>query len=149
MDHLDMTGWTIGDGTEPVHPDWFTVVRGTPGMIERAVFEVPSTYGTVSDVRIAGEPIRYGGQLAERMTVKLIGLAAIGANFSNSPARFPLDAYVEPANPEMVTAVEHGTQLPHGAVSVFDYPESVTGTRAVAPPGPPLVPRRAYWSRAL
>ena len=80
-------------------------------MIERAVFEVPSTYGTVSDVRIAGEPIRYGGQLAERMTVKLIGLAAIGANFSNSPARFPLDAYIEPANPEMVTAVEHGDSL--------------------------------------
>ena len=83
------------------------------------------------------------------MTVKLIGLAALGANFSNSPARFPLDAYIEPANPEMVTAVEHGTHLPHGAVSVFDYPESVTGTRAAAPPGPPRVPRRAYWSRAL
>ncbi len=155
MDHLDMTGWTIGDGNEPVDSDWFQVVRGRPGMIERAVFEVPSKYGTVSDIRIAGEPIQYGGQLAERMTVKLIGLAAVGANFSNAPARLPFDAYVEPANPAMVNAVQHGDRLPDGAIPVFDYAESVTGTRAVNPPGRdgapahPPVSRRAYWSRAL
>ena len=65
MDHLDMAGWTIklGSRAEPVDPGWFRVVRGQPGLIERAVFEVPAAIGTISDIEIGGEPIRYGGQL--------------------------------------------------------------------------------------
>ena len=43
-------------------------------MIERLVVEVPTSTGrTASDIMIGGEPIRYGGQIAECITVKLIG----------------------------------------------------------------------------
>lgn len=46
-------------------------------MIERLVVEVPSETGfTVGDLKIAGIPIRYGGQIAECITVKLVGAAA-------------------------------------------------------------------------
>ncbi len=86
MDHLDMTGWTLPND-EPIDPDWFRIVRGTPGFVARAVFEVPAGEGlTVSDLRIGGEPIRTGGQLAEHMTIKIVGLAAVGAGFRNRPA---------------------------------------------------------------
>jgi hypothetical protein len=66
----------------------FTVLRGQPGMIERAMFEVPKDLGTVSDVKINGETIRFGGQMAKRMTVKLVGVAALGAGHKNTPSPF-------------------------------------------------------------
>jgi hypothetical protein len=153
MDHLDMTGWTIGDGDQPVDPGWFEVKRGKPGMIERAVFTVPASEGTVSDVRIAGEPICYGGQLAERMTVKLVGVADIGATFRNRPAHFLLQAYVEPANRSMVRSADVGSDLHIGAIPVSNYPESVIGASAMAPAAAhtarPRLPRPPHWSRAL
>lgn len=81
MDHLDMTGWTKPNG-DPVEDEYFKVLRGREdlNLIERAVFEVPAEEGfTVGDLRIGGDPIRYGGQLAEHMTVKLVGLASAGS----------------------------------------------------------------------
>ena len=153
MDHLDMTGWTTSND-EPVDPDWFKIVRGKPGMIERAVFEVPAQEGTVSDLKIAGEPIRFGGQLAECMTVKLVGLAALGAEFHNRPARFPERAFARAENTCLVGSVHVRDDLPFGTVPVFDYPEAISAARALPdvraavstePPPPHPKPR---WSRA-
>jgi hypothetical protein len=138
MDHLDMTGWTIrvGGRDEPVDPDWFQVQRGTAKLIERAVFAVPTDVGTVSDIMIGGEPIRYGGQLAERMTVKLVGRAALGAGHTNCPAQFACHAYVRPSNPAMVlTAATDQSEYPPGILPVFDYRPAISSSRTAAPPG--------------
>jgi hypothetical protein len=74
MIEADDTGFTKPDGT-PVG-DYWRVVRGRPGAVLRLVYEVPASEGfVVGDIRIGGRPIRYGGQLAEQITVMAGGLA--------------------------------------------------------------------------
>jgi hypothetical protein len=64
--------------------------KGT--MVVRAVYEVPSgelgpagTQLTVSDLQISGSPITFGGQLAERLTMKFIGRGTRPGSFHNAP----------------------------------------------------------------
>ena len=74
IDGLDTTGWSTPDGT-PAAQFW-KVVRGGAGTAVRAVFEVPSTAAyTVGDIKIGGQPLEFGGQLAEQITMKLTGIA--------------------------------------------------------------------------
>lgn len=145
MDHLDMTGWTTTDG-EPIDHNWFQVVRGAPGLIERAVFEVTEPRLTVSDLLIAGEPIRFGGQLAERMTVKLVGIAALDAGFTNRPARFTSRAWADTDNTWMVRSAGLYEDPPPGTVPVLDYPEARSAARFTPVRAEPPLPRR--WTRA-
>jgi hypothetical protein len=84
MDHIDLSGWEAHDGKGVA--DCIKVTRGTLGMIERLVVEVPKERGlTVSDITIGGVPIEYGGQIAECITVKLIGVAHPQAKITNQP----------------------------------------------------------------
>jgi hypothetical protein len=70
----DDTGWEKPDGT-PVG-DYWRVVRGRPDAALRLEYAVPRSEGfVVGDIRIGGRPIRYGGQLAEHITVMAGGLA--------------------------------------------------------------------------
>jgi hypothetical protein len=153
MDHLDMTGFTFRDSAAPIDPTWFKVIRGAPGRIERAVFEIPATEkGTVSDIKIAGEPITQGGQLAERMTAKLVGIAALGANIRNRPMRFGLNAFITPSYLQMVESKGVDASPPLGAIPVFNYPEALSAARSLgkkAAESPPQRAPRPYWSRAL
>jgi hypothetical protein len=72
---LDTQGWTTPDGTNA--KNFWKIVRGTPGNGLRAVFEVPPDKAyTVSDIKIGGVPIQFGGQIAERITMKLTGIAS-------------------------------------------------------------------------
>jgi hypothetical protein len=67
----DDTGWSKPDGS-PVS-DYWRVVRpegasGPPAL--RLIYEVPTSEGfVVSDIRIGGRPIEFGGQIAEHLTV--------------------------------------------------------------------------------
>jgi hypothetical protein len=84
IDGLDTSGWTTPDGT-PASQFW-TILRGSPERIVRAVYEVPPTAGyTVGDIEIAGEPIAFGGQIAEQVTVKLTGVACRKGSRLNPP----------------------------------------------------------------
>jgi len=75
MDHIDLSGWEA-PGADIA--SFVRIERGQPGMIERLVIEPPADQElTVSDLTIAGLPIRHGGQVAECITVKLIGTANI------------------------------------------------------------------------
>ena len=81
MDHIDLSGWETGD--ETLAEEWVHIARGSPGMIERLEVRPPKrSTRDISDLRIGGEPVVYGGQIAECITVKLnagaydIGLAA-------------------------------------------------------------------------
>ena len=122
MDHLNLTGWA-GPSGEPVDPAWFRIVRGQPGLIERAVFEVPERAGfRVSDVTIGGVPISVGGQLSEHMTVKLVGLASTPGKFSNKPAGCAAGCCADAANPAFLYRYRAlDDPCPPGQVPAFVY----------------------------
>ena len=84
IDSLNTTGWVTPDGT-PAASFW-TIVRGAPGSGLRAVFQVPASKGyTISDIKIGGVAINFGGQIAEHILMKLTGVACrIGASH-NTP----------------------------------------------------------------
>jgi hypothetical protein len=70
----DDTGWTKPDGT-PVG-DYWRISRGTAGAALRLEYEVPAGEGfVVGDIRIGGRPIKWGGQIAEHVTVMVGGIA--------------------------------------------------------------------------
>lgn len=79
MDKLDVAGFNKPEGT-PVG-NYFRVLRGTPGMTLRAVYEVPpgelsgGQPFVVGDIKIGGANINFGGQVAKHITMKLIGVA--------------------------------------------------------------------------
>ena len=71
---LSTESFKTPDGSDP--KSFWTYVRGTEEKPVRAVYEVPPDMGfTVSDVTIEGEPIRYGAQIADFVTIKLTGVA--------------------------------------------------------------------------
>jgi hypothetical protein len=72
----DDTGWTLNDA--PVSDFWH-IVRGKPGAALRLEYEVPASLGTISDIKIGGRPIMYGGHLAEHVTVMIGGIAGTRA----------------------------------------------------------------------
>ncbi|QNK64403.1 hypothetical protein H7F33_07965 [Pedobacter sp. PAMC26386] len=86
MHDLNTEGFTKPNG-ESIDPrEYFKVVRGDEagGMIERAVFEVPAKEGfTVSDLKIGGVPINWGGQVAEHINIKITGNAVGPGTFKN------------------------------------------------------------------
>jgi hypothetical protein len=123
MDHLETVGWSKPDGS-PVEPEYFRILRGREGFIERAVFEVPPSEGfTVSDIRIGGVPIRYGGQLAQYMTVRIIGLAAEPGAFDPQPLPCDHSALIDPANPEYLIQPRPERGPRGDEVRAFDYPD--------------------------
>ena len=70
----DDTGWTKPDGT-PVGNYW-RVIRGAPGAALRVEYEVPASEGfVVGDIQIGGRPVEFGGQIAEHLTVMIVGIA--------------------------------------------------------------------------
>jgi hypothetical protein len=83
IDGLNAAGWTKPDGS-PADPGYWQILRGSPGATLRAVYEVPTSEGfTVSDVLIGGEPIEFGGQIAEHITMKLTGVACRKGQIQN------------------------------------------------------------------
>jgi hypothetical protein len=74
IDDLNTVGWETPDGSEA--KDYWKVVRGTPELALRAVFEVPKEKGfTVGDIKINGTNIDFGAQIADFITIKIVGQA--------------------------------------------------------------------------
>src|SRR5262249_12382961 len=88
IDSLETVGWVTPDGT-PASQFW-TSVRGAAGMTVRAVFEVPPGKGyTVGDIKIGGQAIEFGGQIAEHINIKLAGIACRQGSFHNAALSCP------------------------------------------------------------
>jgi hypothetical protein len=122
IDNLDVTGWATPE-RKPVDPAWFRILRGSAGLIERAAFEVPDRLGfRVSDLTIGGEPITMGGQLAEHITMKLVGLASERGKYSNTPAPCNSKCCADTDNPMFLYCQTLGSPRPPGRVPAFDYP---------------------------
>jgi hypothetical protein len=98
MDHIDLAGW---QGPKGVAVEaCVRIVRGAPGMIERLVVEVPAGTGyTVGDLTIGGEAIEWGGQIAECITVKLVGAAARLGSVQNAPTACVARCCIDAADP--------------------------------------------------
>lgn len=74
LDDLNTAGWETPDGSDA--KQYWKIVRGSNELALRAVFEVPAEKGfTVGDIRIAGSPIQFGAQIADFITIKIVGLA--------------------------------------------------------------------------
>lgn len=122
MDHIDLSGWRAPDGGDVA--DFVRIVRGQPGMIERLVIEAPPGRGfVVGDLSIAGEPIRFGGQVAECVTVKLTGQAHIVSPGLSRPAvKVSERTSIDPAWPASLSrAVALRQTLPQGTVEAFRH----------------------------
>jgi hypothetical protein len=120
MDHIDLSGWRAPDGGDVA--DFVRIVRGQPGMIERLVIEAPPGRGfVVGDLSIAGEPIRFGGQVAECVTVKLTGQAHIvSPGLPRPPVKVTERTSIDPAWPASLSrAVALRQTLPQGTVEAF------------------------------
>jgi hypothetical protein len=71
---LSVAGWETPDGSDPA--SFWTVVRGTKEKALRAVYEVPRDRNfVVGDIKISGEKIEFGAQIADFIRIKLTGLA--------------------------------------------------------------------------
>jgi hypothetical protein len=93
----------------------------------------------VSDLTIAGVPIRYGGQIAECITVKLVGFANIvPKHLPRLPAAGTGRVFIDPRWP---LALERFKTTPPGAVEGFlnegigDRKQSGVATTPVRKPG--------------
>lgn len=76
MSGIDWNGWTTPDHTDP--KAFWTVLRGTQAAdpnqsyIVRARLAVPDNHTyTVSDIKIGGEPIEFGAQVAAQINVRV------------------------------------------------------------------------------
>ncbi|GAA2399642.1 hypothetical protein GCM10010191_03410 [Actinomadura vinacea] len=133
MDHLEMTGWA-GPGGAEVDPAFFRILRGRPGMIERAVLEVPPEEGySVGDITIGGVPITSGGQVAECVTMKIIGQVSAPKRFTNWAVdcecqKRRCGACADATNPEFL--YYRGSEQPcrSGTLPAFDYPQASLAT---------------------
>jgi hypothetical protein len=67
-------GWKTPDGTDPKR--FWRYTRGPKGQRLRGVFEVPKQKKyAINDITINGRPIDRGGQIADFVSVKIIGVA--------------------------------------------------------------------------
>jgi hypothetical protein len=66
-------GFKTPDGADP--RSYWRPIRGEPGRLLRAVYEVPQEKGyVVGDITIAGQPIAFGGQIADFVSIKIVGV---------------------------------------------------------------------------
>lgn len=109
------------DGSDPA--SYWSYLRGAEGYGVRAVYEVPLDAGfTVSDVTIEGEPIRFGAQIVDHITVRLTGVACRFGQSTAQPmgcVRPKLEAGIAALAPAAATSSHlGGYQVPsrYGAV---------------------------------
>jgi hypothetical protein len=132
MDHIDLSGWRAPDGSDITQ--FIRVVRGSLGMIERMVVEAPPGHTLcVGDLMIAGELVRYGGQVAECITVKLTGLANIPPTpVHTPPVGITGRGEIDPANARIVDRLRLTDPSRPGTVEAFLHEGTAPGEAAPA-----------------
>jgi hypothetical protein len=139
MDHVDVSGWSLPQNVKP--SDCWRVVRGCACMMQRIVIEVPPETGlTVSDISIGGEPVRYGGQLAECITVKLRGWGDVMTTVRNEPVDAIAIGYLASQDPGLLLSLEALDLRPAGMRTAFERPVSSTCAACPAPSPAPASP---------
>lgn len=92
IDSVDLSGFEAPEGVEA--RDLMRVVRGDQDHMMRIVFEAPSGSGfKLGDVKIDGNQIRFGGQIAEKLTIRV---RAIARTVESAPPRITCSGSVAP-----------------------------------------------------
>ncbi len=74
IDTIDLSDFEVPNGVKK--EDLFRVVRGDDKFKMRVVFEAPKDSGfNLSDVRVGGDKINFGGQIAEKISIRVRGIA--------------------------------------------------------------------------
>jgi hypothetical protein len=82
---LSTNGWKTPDGSDP--QQYWMIIRGDADHAVRTVYEVPKAKGfTVGDITINGVPIEFGAQLADFITIKIVGQACRFGQNQTPPA---------------------------------------------------------------
>ncbi|MDX0499573.1 hypothetical protein GOC68_25640 [Sinorhizobium medicae] len=100
---LNTQSWQTPDGTDPA--GFWKIVRGTPAKPVRATLRVPAELGyAVGDITISGREIKFGGQVADHIKMKL---TAVASGFGTANAA-PMTACRKrrPQQPSFDAAVE-------------------------------------------
>ncbi|MFF5860001.1 hypothetical protein ACFY8B_31020 [Streptomyces sp. NPDC012751] len=98
---LATDGWATPDGSDP--KDYWVRQRGDATHPVRCVYEVPREKGfTVGDIEINGKPIRFGGQIADFITVQLTGVACRFGQSTTQPKNACVQVVPAPAEPAAV-----------------------------------------------
>lgn len=127
IDHLDTAGWEIPGGLRIA--DCVRATRGSSNRICRLVVEMPTDEFDLGDLRIAGERLTQGGQIAECITMKMSVEARLG-EVAIDNATLPLGATcrIDPTGGREIFVRERGDPPP-AAVPAF---EGLTGMPAMA-----------------
>ena len=73
--HIELTSFETPDGSSIL--EWVHYARGVEGFRTRVTFEAPAGSGlTLSDLTVDGAPLEFGGQIAERVEVRVNAMAA-------------------------------------------------------------------------
>jgi len=137
MHDLNTEGFTKPNGEQIDPKEYFKVLRGDEAghMIERAVFEVPEKEGfTVSDLKIAGVPITWGGQVAEHINISITG-TGVNPGYFNNPmlpcATFCcIDTDVSIA---LTRVINNGDPIPEGYQRAFLHEQGTFASQASKP----------------
>jgi hypothetical protein len=125
MDDIDTAGWALPEGISP--SDCITIARGKPGQVERLVIQLPPDTGrTLSDLTIGGVPLRWGGQIAECITVKLVGGATKVGKISNPALPSIGRGFVQVADSRLLDTVKVAVDLPPGTRAAFSEPHTIS-----------------------
>jgi hypothetical protein len=122
IDHIDTSAWRLPGGIAP--RDCWRIARGREASIARLVVEVPPQTGfTLSDLTIAGEPLKHGGQLAECVTVKLDVVATGLRPVTGNPMTpFTPTDLIAASNPDRVLfSPPRGTPAPETTVAFAGF----------------------------
>jgi hypothetical protein len=98
-----VAGWETPDGSDPA--SFWTVSRGTKEKAVRAVYEVPRDRNfVVGDIKINGEKIEFGAQIADFIRIKLTGLATRLGQSAVAPMNGCVEQVSQDAIPELTPA---------------------------------------------
>ncbi len=132
----DFSSFQVPSDADFTIEDCWHMIRGNDfGMGLHAVFEVPGTKYTVSDILVDGKPILYAGQIAETFKIGLTACA-----WENEPGN-ELWPPMQPWPP----SPDYPTDLPK---ELFDYPAVTNKTESVSPaPGFPLTGAQIFLAQ--
>ena len=118
---IDLAGWEFPEGIQAKHCiHW---VRGVKGRGMRLVIDMPCPHLSLSDVSIGGEPIRYGGQIAECITMKLTALAGPPREIPAARVDLRATSFVlsEGGSELFKSSEDNGLPPPPGAIAAFQH----------------------------
>lgn len=144
ISHIEEDKFALQDGQD-IRPitnidDYFVPLRPSPDrvsdMIVRARFRVPAgvevagRQATVSDVTANGEPIQFGGQIADHIILRLFAHTAPGAP-QQSLTDCAAKACPTPSNPNLITTVAPDQDCPP-----LEAPGPLLAEAVIMPPMP-------------